>query len=476
MVDRVELLRIPPHNIEAEQAVLGGIMLDNSALQRAKGIVTADDFYRRDHQLIYRAILDCEDRDVPFDVVTLGDWFEGHGQLEQVAGGSYLVELASTTPSALNIEGWATIVADHSRLRKVIHVGTEIVNDGFTARSEESFDVVARGAAALETVIRTKRTSGHTLRESLKETMSEVMVLHDSDYDGITGISTGYPHIDDATGGLQPGAVYGIGARPKQGKTTLGLNVMLNAAIEGRPGVIFSLEMKRKQLSRHLIASLARINSQKLKHPKLINEEEWASIHAAIARLRDLPLLIYDDTDATIDEMMAEASILKSRGQCDLAMLDYLQLVTPPRGMDRRDLEIGYITRAVKKTAMRLDIPFLEIFQLNRGSEQGTTPRPPRSSDARESGNIEQDLDSMWLLHRPRMYDKRAPDGCRLELAIQREGESGVVIRLEDKTLEYNLFMPSDHPWTDWDQSIARVEGKSNGRGKSHAAGDGDFF
>jgi Replicative DNA helicase len=286
---RVDQLRVPPHSVEAEQAVLGGLMLAPQAFDQVNEQLTEKDFYRRDHQLIYRAIRELAERDRPFDAVTLGEWFESQGKMELVGHGAYLIELASTTPSAANISAYAEIVRDKAVLRQLIQVGTDIVNDGFQPEGRDSSELLASAEKSVFAIAEQGargRTDFVAMPGALKDAFEELRNRFENG-GNITGLPTGYNEFDAMTAGLQPTDLIILAARPAMGKTTFALNIAEYAAIKSKKGVaVFSMEMSASQLAMRLISSNGRINAQRLRTGQL-EDEDWARVTGAIKMLKE---------------------------------------------------------------------------------------------------------------------------------------------------------------------------------------------
>ena len=428
---RVEQLRVPPQSVEAEQAVLGGLMLAPESFDRVGDLLVDQDFYRRDHQLIYRAIRELAERNRPFDAVTLGEWFESQGQAEQVAGGAYLVELASTTPSAANIRAYAEIVRDKAILRQLIEVGTGIVNDGFQPEGRESNELLAK---AEQDVFRIAEAGSRGRRDfvavndALIEAFDVLQTRHASG-GSITGLPTGYTEFDEMTAGLQPTDLLILAARPAMGKTTLALNMAEYAAIRSKKAVaVFSMEMSASQLALRLISSNGRVNATRLRTGQL-EDEDWSRVTSAIRMLREARIFI-DDTPALSPEVLrSKARRLKREHDLGLIVIDYLQLMAVPGNQENRATEISEISRSLKALAKELNVPVIALSQLNRSLETRTDKRPVMA-DLRESGAIEQDDDVIVFIYRDEYYNKEnSPDKGLAEVIIgkQRNGPTGSI-------------------------------------------------
>ena len=427
---RIEQLRVPPHSIEAEQAVLGGLMLAPEAYDRINDKLTANDFYRRDHQLIYRAIAELAEKNRPFDAVTLGEWFESQGHMDLVAGGAYLVELASTTPSAANIAAYAEIVRDKAVMRQLIEVGTEIVNDAFQPEGKESDEMLAIAEQKVFAIAEQGargRTDFVAMNDALKDAF-EVLRVRSESGGTVTGLPTGYTEFDMMTAGLQPTDLVILAARPAMGKTTFALNIAEYAAIKSKKAVaVFSMEMSAGQLAMRLISSVGRINATRLRTGQL-EDEDWSRVTSAIRILKDQAKVFIDDTPGlSPDVLRSKARRLKREHDLGLIVIDYLQLMSVPCNNENRATEISEISRSLKGLAKELNVPVIALSQLNRSLETRTDKRPVMA-DLRESGAIEQDADMIVFIYRDDYYNKEtSPDKGLAEIIIgkQRSGPTG---------------------------------------------------
>ena len=427
---RIEQLRVPPHSIEAEQAVLGGLMLAPEAYDRINDKLTANDFYRRDHQLIYRAIAELAEKNRPFDAVTLGEWFESQGHMDLGAGGAYLVELASTTPSAANIAAYAEIVRDKAVMRQLIEVGTEIVNDAFQPEGKESDEMLAIAEQKVFAIAEQGargRTDFVAMNDALKDAF-EVLRVRSESGGTVTGLPTGYTEFDMMTAGLQPTDLVILAARPAMGKTTFALNIAEYAAIKSKKAVaVFSMEMSAGQLAMRLISSVGRINATRLRTGQL-EDEDWSRVTSAIRILKDQAKVFIDDTPGlSPDVLRSKARRLKREHDLGLIVIDYLQLMSVPGNNENRATEISEISRSLKGLAKELNVPVIALSQLNRSLETRTDKRPVMA-DLRESGAIEQDADMIVFIYRDDYYNKEtSPDKGLAEIIIgkQRSGPTG---------------------------------------------------
>jgi len=427
---RVDALRVPPHSIDAEQAVLGGLMLDERAWERIADKLSEDDFYRKDHRLIFRAIGELSNKNMPCDAVTLGEWFDSNGLAELVGGGSYVVQLANSTPSAANIAAYAEIVREKSILRQLIDAGTEIVGDGFQPEGRSSqeilesaekkvFDIAESGARGKKGYV--------PMRKAVQEAFQILHQRYESK-GSVTGLATGFTDLDEMTAGLQPSDLIIVAARPSMGKTALAVNMAEHAALKSRKAVaIFSMEMSASQLAFRLISSLGRINQQHLRTGD-IHEEEWPRVTSAITMLADAKIFIDDTPALSPAELRARARRLKREHDLGLIVIDYLQLMAVPGNKENRATEISEISRSLKAMAKEMNIPVIALSQLNRSLEQRTDKRPVMA-DLRESGAIEQDADVILFIYRDEYYNQESSDKGQAEIIIgkQRNGPTGMV-------------------------------------------------
>lgn len=426
---RIDQLRIPPQSIEAEQAVLGGLMLVPDSYDRIADQLSDSDFYRRDHQLIYRAIRELAEKNRPFDAVTLGEWFDSQGLSEQVAGGAYLIELASTTPSAANITAYAEIVRDKAILRQLIDVGTGIVNDGFQPDGRDSSEILEEAERQVLAIAQANST-GKTDFTAVTKALSEAFDLLQTRYtngSGVTGLATGYTEFDMMTAGLQKTDLIILAARPAMGKTTLALNMAEYAAFRSKqPVAVFSMEMSASQLAMRLISSVGRVNAQRLRTGQL-EDEDWSRVTSAIRQLREVKIFIDDEPGLSPVKLAAKARRLKREHGLGLIVIDYLQLMSVPGNSENRATEISEISRSLKGLAKELQVPIIALSQLNRSLETRTDKRPVMA-DLRESGAIEQDADMIVFIYRDDYYNKEnSPDKGLAEIIIgkQRSGPTG---------------------------------------------------
>lgn len=426
-----ERLRVPPHSIQAEQSVLGGLMLDNSTFDQIADRIIDKDFYLREHQLIFRAVDSLADQGKPFDVVTLNGELERVGVAQECGGLAYLATLAKDTPSAANIRAYADIVREHSVKRQLIRVGTEIADSGFNPEGRNGTELLDEAERRVFEIAE-RRSKGERgfqpLSKLLGAAVDRIETLFEKD-DPITGVSTGFVDFDNKTSGMQPGDLIIIAGRPSMGKTAFAMNIAENVAIRvQRPVAVFSMEMPGESLAMRMMSSLGRIDQHKVRTGRL-EDDEWPRLTSAIHLLSNATMFIDDTAALTPTELRARARRLK-REQKDLGLIviDYLQLMQAPGAAETRANEISAISRALKALAKELNVPVVALSQLNRGLEQRTNKRPIMS-DLRESGAIEQDADLVVFLYRDEYYNPESTDKGVAEVIIskQRNGPTGAV-------------------------------------------------
>jgi len=426
----IESLRVPPHAIEAEQAVLGGLMLSPDSWDKIADKLVEQDFYRHDHQLIYRAIGELQNKSMPPDAVTLGEWFESQGIAELVGGSGYILELANNTPSAANITAYAEIVREKAVLRQLIEAGTEIANDGFLPEGRSTQEILEGAEQKVFRIAEAgaRGRKGFTaMRSAVKEAFAQLQFRYEN-RGQVTGVPTGFTDFDNMTTGLQPSDLIILAARPSMGKTALALNMAEYCALKTKKAVaVFSMEMSASQLAFRLISSLGRINQQHLRTGDLA-DEEWPRVTSAITLLSEAKIFIDDTPALSPVELRSRARRLKREHDLGLIVIDYLQLMTVPGNKENRATEISEISRSLKALAKELNVPVIALSQLNRSLEQRTDKRP-MMADLRESGAIEQDADLILFIYRDEYYNKESPDKGLAEIIIgkQRNGPTGMV-------------------------------------------------
>jgi len=430
VVRRTDGLRVPPQSVEAEQAVLGGLLLVPESWDRVADRLIESDFYRRDHQMIFRAIGELQNQSMPPDAVTLGEWFESQGIAELVGGSRYILELASTTPSAANITAYADIVRDKSVLRKLIDAGTAITSDGFEPEGRATQAILEKAEMSVFRIAEAGargRQGFVPMRAAVKEAFQQLQQRFENK-GAITGLPTGFTDLDEITAGLQPSDLIIVAARPSMGKTALAVNIAEYAAIKTKKAVaVFSMEMSASQLAFRLISSLGRINQQHLRTGDL-QDEEWPRVTSAITLLGEAKIFIDDTPGLSPVELRSRSRRLKREHDLGLIVVDYLQLMAVPGNQENRATEISEITRGLKALAKELNVPVMALSQLNRSLEQRSDKRPVMA-DLRESGAIEQDADVILFIYRDEVYNKDSTDKGMAEIIIskQRNGPTGTI-------------------------------------------------
>ena len=445
-----QALKVPPHSVEAEQSVLGGLMLDNSAWEQVSDLLVEQDFYRHDHQLIFRGIAELMEQANPVDVITLAEWHNQRGELDKVGELAYLGALARNTPSAANIKAYASIVRERSILRQLIQIGNNIANMAFTPEgrnSEEMLDTAERRVFEIAEK-GAKRGGGFIqVKDVLSKVVDKIDTLFEQD-SGITGLPTGFIDFDDQTSGLQPADLVMIAGRPSMGKTTFAMNIAENAAIHSKqPVAVFSMEMPADSLAMRMLSSLGRIDQHRLRTGRL-NDDDWPRLTSAIALLNEAPLFIDDTGGLTPSELRARARRLKREHGLSLIIVDYLQLMSGSsngRQAENRTNEISEISRSLKALAKELNVPVIALSQLNRSLEQRPNKRPVMS-DLRESGAIEQDADIIVFIYRDEVYNEDSAEKGKAEIIIskQRNGPIGTVaLTFQGKYTRFENFAPA---------------------------------
>lgn len=443
---RAEQLRIPPQSIEAEQAVLGGIMLAGDAYGRVSGMLSEEDFLRRDHQLIYRAIRELARSEQPFDPVTLGDWFESNGLSEQVARGAYLTELAATTPSAANIEAYAEIVLDKSRLRRAIDVGTGLVNAAFKPDGRETDAILGQTMRELGEIAGRVKSGGPVPMRDVGSSWYEELNRR---YNGqAPGLATPWGEFNRMTGGLQPGDLMILAGRPAMGKSAAAINIALAWAMAQKSVLYFSLEMTKEAVYNRCVAALESIPLNWLKNPSQSDDDYWPQVTQAVKQMKTDHFIIDDEGGLTWDAVSARIERQAMRRKLSAIVLDHAHIMKLA-GKTRADIEMGEISAGLKAIAKKYDVGVILLAQLNRGVEQRQNKRP-MMSDLRECGAFEQDADIIAFMYRDDYYAKQLgipseyPGMAEMILAKMREGETGTVW-LRD-ALKYGRFDDTEAP------------------------------
>jgi len=423
------LYKVPPQNLDAEQSILGGILLDNQALNAVLEVLTHQDFYSEAHRKIFLAITELAERNEPSDLVTLGSFLKDKNQLDSIGGTSYLATLVESVPSAANISAYAKLVKEKSVLRQLISTATGIVTRSYGTGADVDQLLDEAEHAIFEISEHKIRPSFYPMKDIIKDSFRTIERLYERK-ELVTGVPTGFGKIDEITSGLQNSDLIIIAGRPSMGKTAFALNIAEHVALEENIAVaIFSLEMAKEQLAMRMFSSIAKVNSQKLRRG-FVGETDWPKLTTAAGRLSEAPIFIDDTPAITVLEMKAKARRLKADKGLGLVILDYLQLMRSGGSKDSREQEISEISRSLKALAKELAVPVIALSQLNRKVEDRTNRRP-QMADLRESGAIEQDADVIAFIYRDEVYNKSEDNTERgfAEIIIgkQRNGPTGTV-------------------------------------------------
>jgi replicative DNA helicase len=419
------VLRMPPQSLDAEQSVLGGILIEDKAITKVLDILSPQDFYREGHSSIFSAMIELFDKNEPVDFLTLTEILRKKGTLDKAGGIAYITSLVDNVPTAANIQYYARIVKEKSILRSLITASTEIIADSYEAKRDVD-ELLEKAENRIFEISEHKIKQGFfPIQDIVTESVEMIQHLYKKDLE-ITGVPTGFKDIDDMTAGLQPSDLIIIAGRPSMGKTALALNVALNAAFKHKvPVAIFSLEMSKEQLVMRMLASEARIELNRIRTGK-IRADEWKKLTGAAGNLFDTALYIDDSSGLNPLEMRAKARRLKVEAKIGLVVVDYLQLMTGSGRAERRDLEISEISRSLKAMAKELRVPVVALSQLSRAVENRENKRPILA-DLRESGAIEQDADVIAFIYRDEVYNPESNDRGTAEIIIgkQRNGPTG---------------------------------------------------
>ncbi|MEZ5341136.1 MAG: replicative DNA helicase [Acidimicrobiales bacterium] len=421
-------LRVPPSNLAAEEAVLGAMLLSREAIADVVEILDVDNFYKPAHGHVFDAILSLYSAGEPVDAVTVADELKRADLLEVSGGPGILLDLQGNTPAISNAAHYARIVEEHALLRRMIAVSNEIAEMAYRVPEDVVQAVDDAESAMFEVAQRRVTNSTAEIKDLLSANLDRLETLYEKG-DAVTGIQSGYNDLDELLAGLQPNALYVVGARPAMGKTAFALGMAANAAMrDNRPVLIFSLEMGQLELSQRILCSEALVDSTRIKTGKL-QEADWNRISHAVGRLAEAPIFIDDNPNTSVMEIRAKARRLKSRnGDLGLIVVDYIQLMTGRSNAESRQVEVAEISRNLKILARELECPVVALAQLNRSLEQRADKRP-MLSDLRESGSLEQDADVVMFLYRDEVYDNASPDKGMAEIIVakHRNGPTGTV-------------------------------------------------
>lgn len=421
-----EIDRLPPQNVEAEQALLGSLLLDRDAIIAVATEVRPDDFYRHDHRLIFQAILDLYNRRVPADYMTVADELTRHDQMDSIGGLAYLLSLVNAVPTAVHAEYYAGVVADRAARRRLISAGTEVVGLGYD-EGRDLAEVLDRSEQLIFDVAQTlERRDYQPISAVLERYFERIDFIHQHKGD-VLGVPTGFRDLDKLTGGLQKSDLIILAARPSVGKTSLALGVAYNAAVRHQLRVgIYSLEMSAEQLVQRLLSMETGVDSHRLRQG-FIDDDEWQRVSSAFGRLAEAKIYIDDTAGLSIQDLRSRSRRLVAEQGLDLLVIDYLQLMQGRR-TDNRVQEVSEISRGLKALARELDLPIISLSQLSRAVE-GRTEHVPKLSDLRESGSIEQDADVVLFIYREELYQPETEKKgiAEIHIAKHRNGPTGMV-------------------------------------------------
>ncbi|MBT1443877.1 replicative DNA helicase [Shewanella sp. JM162201] len=430
---QLDAIKMPPHSIEAEQSVLGGLMLDAEAWDKVAEAVVREDFYSRSHRLIFSAMQKLVEQGQPIDLITVSERLELNHELDDAGGFAYLGEIAKNTPSAGNILSYAEIVRERAVVREMIRVAHEIADAGYNPEGRDSSALLDLAESKVFKIAEQRANANEgpeDIKSILEKTVDKIEQLYNNPHNGVTGVSSGFSDLDRMTAGFQSGDLVIVAARPSMGKTTFAMNLCEYAAMnEDKPVLIFSLEMPSEQIMMRMLASLGRVDQTKVRTGQL-DDEDWARVSSTMGLMLEQGKMYIDDSSGlTPTEVRSRARrVAREWGGLSMIMVDYLQLMQVPALSDNRTLEIAEISRSLKALAKELEIPVIALSQLNRSLEQRADKRPV-NSDLRESGSIEQDADLIMFIYRDEVYNNDSPDKGTAEIIIgkQRNGPIGRV-------------------------------------------------
>jgi replicative DNA helicase len=422
--------KLPPQSIEAEMSILGGVLLENEAINRVLDVLVPEDFYRETHRKIMRAMIELNEHREPCDLITLTTILKKRGDLEEVGGGAYLATLVDFVPTAANIAYYSKIVKEKAILRTLISAATSIITDGYDPQVEIEQLLDTAQKTIFDISENKLKPAFYQVNAILKDTIKNIEALYEKK-DHVTGVPTGYFDLDEKTAGFQRGDLIIIAGRPSMGKTAFALNIAQYAAIHAEPNqavALFSLEMSKEQLVTRLLCSEARVDASRLRTGHLI-ETDWHKLTRGASALHEAKIFIDDTPAISVMEMRAKSRRLKAEHNVGMIVVDYLQLMRGGTNPESRQQEISEISRSLKALAKELSVPVVALSQLNRGLESRTDKRP-MMSDLRESGAIEQDADVIMFVYREEVYDKENPElkgKAEIIIGKQRNGPIGTV-------------------------------------------------
>jgi len=433
--DQISALKVPPHSIEAEQSILGGLLIDNKAIDRIAGQVSASDFYRNDHRIIFTHISKLIDNNDPADIVTVAESLEQNAELTKVGGVAYLGLVAENTPTASNITGYAKIVRERSIMRNLVEVGSDIVESAFSPQGKDAQQLLDESESKIFQIAdagTSEKLGFIDIKELLPKAAQRIDDLYQlDDPNGVTGVPSGYSDLDQKTAALQPGDLIIIAGRPSMGKTSLALNIAEHVGMKaGLPVAIFSMEMGAAQLTMRLLGSVGKLDQHKMRIGQL-EDEDWPKLTNALGVLNEAPIFIDEGSALNSYEVRARARRLhRQQGKLGLIVIDYIQLMSSAneQSTENRATEVSEISRSLKALAKELNVPVVALSQLNRSVESRPDKRP-MMSDLRESGAIEQDADVIMFIYRDEVYNPETAEKGVAEILLskQRNGPTGTV-------------------------------------------------
>jgi replicative DNA helicase len=433
--ETLDSLKLPPNSVEAEQSVLGGLLLENEALDKIADVLSEVDFYRHDHRLIYHHICKLIEQSRPADIVTVAESLENSAELSSVGGIAYLGALAQNTPTAANIRRYAEIVRERSIMRKLVEVGSGIAESAYSPQGRDAQQLLDEAEAKIFKIAESGNRSSQgfvDMKSLLPAVADRIDYLYQRENQGaVTGVPTGFDDLDERTSGFQPGDLIIVAGRPSMGKTAFSLNIAENVALDTKlPVAVFSMEMGATQLATRMIGSVGRLDQHRMRNGNL-EDDDWVRLTTALGKLNDAPIYIDEGAGLSSFDVRARARRLHRQcGKLGLIVVDYLQLMagTSGRASENRATEISEISRSLKSLAKELDVPVVALSQLNRSVEQRPDKRPVMS-DLRESGAIEQDADLILFIYRDEVYNPDSEDKGTAEIIIakQRNGPIGRV-------------------------------------------------
>lgn len=450
---QLDAIKLPPHSVEAEQSVLGGILLDTSAWDKIADLLNESDFYRAEHRLIFKHIGRLTEHARPVDAITVAESLESSAELDKAGGLAYLGSLAANVPSAANVRRYAEIVRERAVMRKLVEVGTDIATSAYAPDGRDAGQLLDEAESKVFEISQQGergRQGFIPITPLLSQVVERIETLYGRDSNSeVTGIATGFADLDRMTSGLQPGDLIVVAGRPSMGKTAFSINIAENVALDNKPVAIFSMEMGGAQLAMRMVGSVGRLNQHTMRTGKL-EDEDWSRMTHALGLLNDAPIFIDETAGLNSLELRSRARRLaRQHGGLGLIVIDYIQLMTSPMGKnsENRATEISEISRSLKSLAKELHVPVIALSQLNRSLEQRPNKRPVMS-DIRESGAIEQDADLILFIYRDEVYNKDSTDKGKAEIIIgkQRNGPIGTVeLTFRGEFTRFENYAPSQY-------------------------------